>query len=73
MIQTIVRLEYKALFHLARDSRTLTRKLGAGSLFNYDKNEPRLIIRLNLLAGCAYFPEFNCQDIDKLAILNPSR
>ena len=71
MIQTIVRLEYEALFHLARDSPTLRRKLCAGSLFNYDKSEPRLIIRLNLLAGYTYFPEFNCQVIDKLAILKP--
>ena len=69
IIQIIVRLEYEALYHLARHSPTLTRNLGAGSLFNSDQIEPRLIIRLNLLSGYTYFPEFNCQDIDKMAIL----
>ena len=69
MIQIIVCLEYEALFHLARHSPALTRNLNAVSLLNYDNREPRLIIRLNLLAGRTYFPEFNCQDIGKLAIL----
>ena len=41
------------------------------SLLNYDKSEPQLIIFINLLAGRTYFPEFDFQDIDKLAILKP--